>query len=99
MIGHLKDVFPNVLALAISTIITPTILEFIHKSLKLRPLTRLYRELLDKPNFTYIFDEITKSKHEDLAFLILKKGRVDAIANTIVFIDDIKDAWCITAYL
>ena len=54
MIGHLKDVFPDVLTHALSATITSIVLEYICKSLKLRPATRFYRELLNRVNITYM---------------------------------------------
>ncbi len=99
MIGHLKNVFLNIPTLAILTIITPIILEYICKSLKLRLPTWLYQKSLNKPNITYIIGKIIKSKHEDWAFLILKSGKISIIPKTIVFVNDIKYIQHIIIYL
>lgn len=99
MIGHLKDVFLDRLMIAMSAMITLIILEFVHKSLKLTLLTWLYWELLDRLNITYPVNKITKLKYEVLGFLIPQRDRVGTILKTIIFIDNVKDAWCITVYL
>lgn len=97
MIGYLKDVFPNVSTLALSTIITPTVLEYIRKSLKFYLVTRLYQELLDKANITYMVLKIMKPNFEDLGFLVLNSNRADSIPKTMIFVDNIDKAQYIVA--
>lgn len=77
--------------LTIAAMITPTILKYICKSLKLRLLTRPSQELLDKLNIMYIVGKITKPKYENLAFLILDSGGVGVIPKIMVFVNDIED--------
>lgn len=99
MIGHLKDVFPEVPTLALSATITPTVLEYIRKSLKLRPAIRLYQELLDRPNITYLVREIVKPKYEDLTFLVPNSSGAGAIPKTTIFVDNIDEVQRIAVYL
>lgn len=92
MIGHLKDVFPEVPTLVLSATITPTVLEYIRESLKLRPAIRLYQESLDRPNITYLVGEIVMPKYEDLAFLVPNGSGAGAIPKTMIFVDNIDEA-------
>lgn len=99
MIGHLKNVFLDMLILALSTIITPTVFEYICKSFKLCPMIRLYRESLDKANITYMVSEIVKPNFEDLGFFVPDSGKAGSIPRTMIFIDDIDEAQHVAAYL
>ena len=95
----MKDVFPEVPTLALSATITPIVLEYICKSLKLRPAIQLYQELLDKPNITYLVEEIVKPKYEDLAFLVPNGSGTNAIPKTMIFVNNIDKTQRIAAYL
>lgn len=92
MVGYLKNIFPDVPILAFMATNIPSVLEYIRKLLKLRLSTQLYRELLDEPNITYMVDEITKPKYEDLAYFIPDNDGADAIPLIMIFVDDSEDA-------
>lgn len=81
-----------------SAVITPIVPEYINQSFKLRPTTRLYQKLLDKPNITYMIGVIVKPKFEELAFFILKSNRVYSIPKIMGFVNNINNAQCIIAY-
>lgn len=63
------------LIVVLSATIILIIFEYIHKSLKLYPSTRLYWELLDKVKITYIVSKIVKPNFENLGFFMFKGGR------------------------
>lgn len=98
MIGYLKDVFPNMLTLALSIIITLIVLEYIRKSLKFRLAIWLYQELLDRPNIIYLIREIVKPKYKNLAFLVPDGSRASAIPKIMIFVNNIDKAQRITMY-
>lgn len=87
----MKDVFPDIPTLTLSAIIILIVPEYICKLLKLRALTQLYQELLNKSNIIYMIEEIIKLKYETLALLIFDSDRVDTILKTMVFVDDIEN--------
>lgn len=99
MVGHLKDIFLDVLTLVLSAMITSIVLEYIYIGLKLRPPTQLYQELLDKLNFTYMVEEITKPKYKNLAFFISNSSGTSTIPKTMIFVDNIEDVKHIAVYL
>ncbi len=77
--------------LAILAMITLTVLEYIHKFLKLKLSNRFYQKSLDRPNITYIVGKITKPKYKDLALFILESSGIGVIPKTRVFVDNIED--------
>ena len=87
MIGHLKDIFPNVPIFVLLATITPIVLEYICKSLKFYLATRLYRESLDRANITYMVSEILKSNFKDFSFLMPNNIGVNLIPKTMIFVD------------
>lgn len=91
MISYLKDVFLNMLMLALSAIITPIVLEYIYESLKLRSTIWLYQELLAKPNITYLVEKNIKPKDKNLAFLIPDGSGAGAILKTMLFVNKIDE--------
>lgn len=99
MIGHLKDVFPNIPTLILSATITPNVLEYIRVSLKLSPPSRIYRQPLDRPNLTYMVAPIRKPGFEDLAFTIPSGGAVGDIPKIMIFVDSIDEAVAMTKFL
>lgn len=99
MVGYFKDVFFNVPILALLAIITPIVLKYIYKLLKLRFLIRIYWESLNKPNIIYMVRKISKSKYENLAFLVPDSGKAGIIPKIIIFINDIENAQRIAVYL
>ena len=92
MLGHLKDVFPSILTLLLSAMVTPNILEYIRVSLKLSPPSRIYRQPLDRSNLTYIVSPIRKSEFKDLDFLVPSGGAIGNISKTMIFVDSIDEA-------
>lgn len=91
MISHLKNIFFDMPILAILAIITPTVLEYICKSLELRPPTWLYQELLDRLNIIYMIGKIIKPKYEDFTIFVSNSSKVGTIEKTMIFIDNIED--------
>lgn len=98
IISHLKDVFLNVLMFMLSATITLIILKYIRKFLRFRLAIRLYRELLDRSNITYLVREIVKPKYKHLSFLVLDNNRAGAIPKAIIFVDNIDETQYIAAY-
>ena len=99
MIGHLKDVFPNVPTLILSATITPNVLDYIRISLKLPAPSCIYRQPLDRPNLMYMVTSIKKPGFGDLAFTIPSGGAVGDIPNTMIFVDSIDEAVAMTMFL
>ena len=91
MIGHLKDVFPDVPTLALLATITPIVLEYICEFLKICPATRRYQELLDRANIIYMVSEIVKPNFEDFGFLVPDSSRASLILKTMIFVDSIDE--------
>ncbi len=92
MLGHLKDIFLTILIYLLSATVTPNILEYIRVSLKLSLPSRIYRQILDHSNLTYIVSLIRKTRFKDLDFFILSRGTVSEIPKTIIFVDKIDNA-------
>lgn len=90
MIGYLKDVFSDVLMLALSAIITSIVLKYICKFLKLRLAIWLYQKSLDRPNIIYLVKEIVKPKYKDLAFLVPDISETSTIPKIMIFINSMK---------
>lgn len=99
MISYLKNVFSDVPTLVLSATITLTVLEYIRESLKLCPVTRLYRKSLEKANITYMVLEIVKPNFENLGFFIPNSGGTGSIPKKMIFVDSIDEAQRIAAYL
>lgn len=76
------------------------ILEYIRKTLNIRPLIQLYCQLLDHSNITYIVIQIIpKSKFWGLNFFISDINGVNAIKKTRIFINNIFEDIEIAKYL
>lgn len=99
-VGILQTVFPKVPIMAMSATFTPNILEYVRKTLNMRPPIQLYRRPLDRPNITYTVTQITpRSKFWDLNFLIPDIGGASAIEKTMIFVDSIFEDIDMAKYL
>ena len=99
MLSHLKDVFPTILIVLLSAMVTSNILEYIQVLLKLFLPLRIYRQLLDCPNLIYIVSLIRQAGFKDLDFFISSEGAVGKIPKTRIFIDKIDNTVEMAKYL
>lgn len=99
ILSHLKDVFPFILTLLISTTIILNILEYIRILLKLSLLIRIYRQPFDWLNLAYIVSLFQKPRYENLVFLVPSRGAIGEIPKTIIFVDLINNAIKMVKYL
>ena len=74
-ISLLRSSFPNVLNVDLSTTMRNNVLDYIHASLNLRLLVKLYKQSLDCPNITYGIAEIEKPGYEKLDVFVLLIGK------------------------
>ena len=93
MLKHLKNIFLTILICLLSAMVTPNILKYIWISLKFSPLLRIYRQLFNRPNLTYILNEIHKTGFKDLDFLILSESIIGKIQKTTIFVDKIDNIY------
>lgn len=73
--------------LALSATITLILLEYICKSLKLRPIIRFYQESINMFNIIYLIREIIKPKYKDMTFLMLDSSEAGFILKIMIFVD------------
>lgn len=99
IIGHLKDIFPNISILILLATIISSVFEYICIFLTLSLLSCIYRQPLNQPNLTYMILSIKKPGFGDLTFAILSSGTVYNIFKTMIFVDSINDAVAMTKYL
>lgn len=99
MISHLKSSFPKVPNLALSTIVTSNILDYIWEYLQLYSSVYLYKKLLDCTKFIYLILEIKKPGFEELIFVIFSYLATFRILKTMIFIDNIDMAGQLELYL
>lgn len=97
--GRLRVFFPNVPILALSATMTQNVLEYIRESLHLQAPVYLYKRTLDRPNITYMVQEITQKGFGDLGMLVPQIGGVASILKTMLFVDSIDDGVAIASYL
>ena len=98
-ISTLKVVFPDVPVIALFATITKNVPEYICKSLLLRSPVHLYKRTLDRPNITYMVQEITKPGFSELDILLPQGGGVADVPKTMIFVDSINEGIRITTYL
>lgn len=96
-VGVLRVVFPDIIAL--SATITRNVLGYIHDTLHLHDPVRLYKSTLDRPNITYMVNEIVKRAFGELAMLLPHDGRKADIPKTMVFVDKIDESIQIVDFL
>ena len=98
-IGNLRAIFADIPIIALSATITKNVLEYIRTSLHLRSPVHLYKRTLDRPNITYMVQEITKPGFGELDMLLSEGGGVADVPKTMVFVDSINEGIRITTYL
>lgn len=74
-----------------SATVTPNILKYIWVSPNFIPRLRIYRQLLNCPNLTYIVSSIRKDGFKDLDFFIPDEGTISEIPLIKIFVDKIDD--------
>ena len=90
--------------MAVSATITRNVLEYIRATLHLHTPVHLYKRILDRPNITYMVQEIKKKRFQELDIL-LPSGEVVAVASvqdipkTMIFVDKIDEGILIAEYL
>lgn len=89
MIGHLKNIFLALSTLIVSTTVMPNVLEYMQILLKLSLPACIYRQLLDKPNLTYMVVLIRKTGFEDHVLIILSTGIISNNLKTMIFVNSI----------
>lgn len=98
-VGKLRIFFPEVPVVALLATITQNVLEYFHSALKLRRPTNLYKRTLDRPNITYIVQEIRQKGLTKLNMLIPTIGGMGGIPKTMIFVNNIDSGVAIAVHL
>lgn len=99
MLSHLKNVFPQVPTLLLSTTVMPNIFEYIQVSVKFCGPAQIYRKKLDCPNLIYMIIPIRRPKFEDLEYTVACDGVIALIPKTFIFVDNINHSIAMRKYL
>lgn len=103
-LDKLRTYFPRVPIMAVSATITRNVLEYIRVTLHLHTPVHLYQRSLDRPNITYMVQEIKRKGFQELDIL-LPSGEAAAVASvfgipqTMIFVDKINEGILIAEYL